>query len=291
MTAAQYSDADVDRFFDVAISLVERAGILVLHAFKQPSSKVTTKSSDTDLVTETDKAVEDLLIQGLSKEFPDHKFIGEESVSSGQKFELTDAPTWIIDPIDGTTNFVHRIPLLGICLGLVIEKQLKAGIVYNPISGDLYTAKHGKGAFKNGFPIRVSNTDALNKAVICTTLGEHNFKDHGEKYLDTALSNHRKVVLSGARGIRTFGCSSINMIYVAQGSIDAYIEYGLRCWDAAAAAVIVKEAGGYLIDPTGGPFNLMSRCLLCAGEEKLAKEISSLFTHAKFEPESEAVYY
>uniref|UniRef100_A0A914DBP2 Inositol-1-monophosphatase n=1 Tax=Acrobeloides nanus TaxID=290746 RepID=A0A914DBP2_9BILA len=270
-----------DHFFKVALRMVDRAGTLVRDAFEQPTSNVETKSSNTDLVTETDKAVEELLIRGLSKEFPDHKFIGEESVSGGQKVELTDAPTWIIDPIDGTTNFVHRIPLIGICVGLAIKKQLRAGIVYNPITRELFSAQKGKGAFKNGFPIHVSKTEELNKAVICTSLGIHNLKTLGEPWLDNALANQKKTVLAGVRGHRAFGSAAINMVYVAQGSIDAYVEYGLHCWDIAAAAMILKEAGK--------PFNLMGRTVLCAGTPSLAKELSSALTHVEMETEGDAI--
>lgn len=124
-----------------------------------PVITVLTKTSNTDLVTETDQAVEKLLIEGLSKAFPSHKFIGEESAAAGQKYTLTDAPTWIIDPIDGTTNFVHRIPLVAICLGLTINKEPVIGIVYNPITNEIFSAIKGRGAFKNGFPIHVSNSE------------------------------------------------------------------------------------------------------------------------------------
>jgi len=283
------TDEQVEGYFNFALKLVDRAGTLVREAFEQPASAVTTKSSNIDLVTETDKAVEELLIAGLSQAFPDHKFIGEESVSGGAKVELTDSPTWIIDPIDGTTNFVHRIPLIGICVGLAIKKQLRAGIVYNPISRELFSAVKGRGATKNGFPIHVSNTQEIEKSVICSSLGIHNLTTIGEGWLDISLSNQRKTTLAGVRGHRAFGSAAINTVYVAQGSIDAYMEYGLHCWDIAAAAIILKEAGGHVIDPTGKPFNLMGRSILCAGTEKLAKDLTALLTHSEFEPEGDAI--
>uniref|UniRef100_A0A7E4ZSN8 Inositol-1-monophosphatase n=1 Tax=Panagrellus redivivus TaxID=6233 RepID=A0A7E4ZSN8_PANRE len=329
------SSPDLDKFFQVALELTRKGGQLVRTAFDQPASIVLTKSSDTDLVTETDQAVEKLLIAGLGKAFPDHKFIGEESAAAGQKYTLTDAPTWIIDPIDGTTNFVHRIPLVAICVGLTINKEPVVGIVYNPITNECFSAIKGRGAFKNGFPIHVSSTEALNKSVICTSLGIHNVVGVGPAWLDRALENHKKTVIAGVRGgfqmlfamvthlpkavfvsqlgsIRTpdivkgfidsfksamvdknahghraFGSAAINMVYVAQGSIDAYIEYGLHSWDIAAAVVICREAGATLLDPTGAAFDLMSRKVLVAGTEKLAREISGVFTHTDFEREGE----
>ena len=280
------TQAEEDKYFNFALQVVQKAGLLVKDAFAQPvSATIETKSSPTDLVTETDKGVEELLIKTLSAEFPTHQFIGEESAAAGKKYSLTDAPTWIIDPIDGTTNFVHRIPMIAICVGLAINKELRAGIVYNPITNELFAAQAGKGATKNGFPIHVSKTEALNRAVICCSLGIHNIVDKGQGWLETALGNHKKTVLAGVRGHRAFGSAAINMVYVAQGSVDAYVEYGIHSWDIAAAAVILREAGGFLIDPTGTEFNIMNRKVLCAGTEKLAREISGLLTHVDFDPE------
>ncbi|EYC12847.1 hypothetical protein Y032_0045g1120 [Ancylostoma ceylanicum] len=242
---------DEQKFVDTALELVKAGGRLVRDAFDQPVCVVKTKASDTDLVTETDQAVEKLLIEGLSAAFPDHKFIGEESTASGASIEWTDAPTWIIDPIDGTTNFVHRIPLVAICVGLAINKELRAGIVYNPITRELYLAQVGCGAFKNGFPIHVSSTTELNRSLITASLAIHNYAKFGESWLDIAQSNMRRQVLAGIRGHRAFGSAAINMMMVAQGACDAMVEYGIHAWDVAAAAVIVSEAGGCLIDPTG----------------------------------------
>uniref|UniRef100_A0A7E4ZSV2 Inositol-1-monophosphatase n=1 Tax=Panagrellus redivivus TaxID=6233 RepID=A0A7E4ZSV2_PANRE len=278
------SSPDLDKFFQVALELTRKGGQLVRTAFDQPASIVLTKSSDTDLVTETDQAVEKLLIAGLGKAFPDHKFIGEESAAAGQKYTLTDAPTWIIDPIDGTTNFVHRIPLVAICVGLTINKEPVVGIVYNPITNECFSAIKGRGAFKNGFPIHVSSTEDLPKAVFVSQLGSIRTPDIVKGFIDSFKS---AMVDKNAHGHRAFGSAAINMVYVAQGSIDAYIEYGLHSWDIAAAVVICREAGATLLDPTGAAFDLMSRKVLVAGTEKLAREISGVFTHTDFEREGE----
>uniref|UniRef100_A0A914WZR1 Inositol-1-monophosphatase n=1 Tax=Plectus sambesii TaxID=2011161 RepID=A0A914WZR1_9BILA len=277
--------SEEDKYFEVALGLVKSAGRMVRDAFDRPFSEVQTKASNTDLVTETDQNVEILLTRGLSDAFPDHQFIGEESAAAGKKIEFTDAPTWIIDPIDGTTNFVHRIPMICICVGLAVKKELRMGIVYNPITNELYTARTGQGAFKNGFRIYVSKTEELSKSVIASTLGIHNIVSQGPSWLDKSLSNARRQVEAGVRGIRSFGSAAINMVCVAQGSLDAYVEYGLHCWDVAAAAVILKEAGGVVIDPTGGEFNMMSRKVLCASTKELATQLSGMLTHANYEPE------
>ncbi|KAF8367298.1 ttx-7 [Pristionchus pacificus] len=316
---------DEQLFFDTALALVKQAGRLVRDAFDQPSSAIQTKASNTDLVTETDQAVEKLLIKGLGDAFPDHKFIGEESVAGGAKIEWTDSPTWIIDPIDGTTNFVHRIPMVGICVGLSIGRQLRAGIVYNPITRELFSAQVGRGAFKNGFPIHVSNTKELSSSLLCQSLGIHNITAIGDKWLDMVMSNQQRQVQAGIRGYalgdallvlqlgsnrgpemmrsynesydrlmvehqihghRSIGSAALSMVYVAQGCCDGYVEYGIHSWDVAASAVIVAEAGGVLLDPTGAPFNVMSRKVLCAGTQELALALSATLTHAEYAPEA-----
>lgn len=131
------------------------------------NKKVELKSGDIDLVTETDQQVEKLLIAGLSKQFPNHKFIGEESVAGGSRCDLTNAPTWIIDPIDGTMNFVHTFPHCCISIGLFIEQKPTIGIVYNPNLEQLFTAIKGRGAFLNGKKIHVSGQKELSKAMVC----------------------------------------------------------------------------------------------------------------------------
>ncbi|CAK5019634.1 unnamed protein product [Meloidogyne enterolobii] len=177
------------------------------------------------------------------------------------------------------------VPFLGICVGLTIGKQLRAGIVYNPITDELYSAQTGRGAFKNGFQIHASSAKSLKEAVICQSQGIHNIREKGQEWLDLMLENQRKLILAGIHGNRSFGAASINMVYLAEGSIDAYVECGLHSWDMAASVVIVREAGGTVIDPTGVPFDLMSRKVLCAGTPELTKEFSELLKHMDFAPE------
>ncbi|CAD1469172.1 unnamed protein product, partial [Heterotrigona itama] len=128
---------------------------IVREKINQPMDAMT-KSCEVDLVTEWDQKVEKLLVDGISSKFPDHKFIGEEATSLGTKVELTDAPTWIIDPIDGTMNFVHGLPHTCISIALLINKTTEIGVVYNPILEQFFSARRGQGAFLNGAPIRVS---------------------------------------------------------------------------------------------------------------------------------------
>lgn len=272
-------------FYDIALKLTQEAGELVKVAFnKTTRAETSTKSDAIDLVTETDEEVEQLLFNGLKKKFPTHKFIGEESAAKGQKVILTEEPTWIIDPIDGTTNFVHKLPFIAISVALYVDKKPRIGIVYSPILNDLYTARKGRGAFKNGFPIKPSETKDLNKSLVMICSGLNNY-GKVPNWLDIGLGNKRALAEAGIRGDRSFGSTVLSMCLIACGAGDAYIQYGVCCWDVAAAALIVEEAGGVVIDINGKEFNIMSRRVLCAGKIELASAISVLCQNVDYKPQ------
>ncbi|XP_061713631.1 inositol monophosphatase 1 [Cydia pomonella] len=258
----------VDEYFESALSLVKTCGNLIKDHITGCKDFVL-KSCDIDLVTEIDKKVEETLVGGLSKLYADHKFIGEEAVSDGAKCELTDAPTWVIDPVDGTMNFVHGFPHSCISLGLLINKEAVAGIVYNPILEQLFTAKKGKGAFYNGRQIHVSQIKELSKALIMTEAGTSRDPERQK-----VLFENFKMIITKAHGIRTLGSAALNMCMVALGGADLNFEFGIHAWDIAAGDIIVREAGGVCIDPAGGPFDVLSRRVLCASTEELAQEMA-----------------
>ncbi|XP_022665285.1 inositol monophosphatase 1-like isoform X2 [Varroa destructor] len=236
------SDVELDEFFHTALALVKEAGQTVRTAV-QKEKKVETKAGFADLVTDTDKGVEKLIIGNISAKFPDHKFIGEESTVEGCKHDLTDAPTWIIDPVDGTTNFVHTFPMVAVSVGLAVNKDIVLGIIYNPILDLLYTARKGKGAFVNDSKLKVSNCKKLDKAIVMCEAGS----GRAEERVHMVFEN-MKNILSRAHGIRSLGSACMNMVMVAGGNADAYQEFGLHCWDMAAAKLIVEEAGGVVMD-------------------------------------------
>nr|CAB3256106.1 inositol monophosphatase 1-like [Phallusia mammillata] len=151
-----HTKEELDEILAFGTSLARKAGDKIQAAFLQ-NKNIQTKSCNTDLVTETDQQVEAMIIQDIKQCYPKHKFIGEESVADGLKCELTDEPTWIVDPVDGTTNFVHRFPYVAVCLGFCVNKERTLGIVYNAVSGQMYTAIKGHGAFCNGKPLKVSS--------------------------------------------------------------------------------------------------------------------------------------
>ncbi|KAG7191174.1 hypothetical protein KM043_013970 [Ampulex compressa] len=235
--------SSIDEYYVTILRLVKAAGSIIREKSYQ-HNKASTKSCDVDLVTEWDAMIEKMLMEGISSKFPDHKFIAEETTSSGKKAELTNAPTWIIDPIDGTMNFVHE---------------------------QLFTARRGNGAFLNGAPIQVSKEKELGKALLMVETGTSRDPEKMKIVLENVNLLTPKV-----HGIRALGSAALNMCMVALGAADALFEFGIHAWDIAAGDLIVREAGGVCIDPAGSHFDVMSRRVLCASTMELAQELSSV---------------
>ncbi|XP_048959670.1 inositol monophosphatase 1 isoform X3 [Canis lupus dingo] len=143
---------------DYAVTLARQAGEVVREAIKNEMN-VMIKSSPADLVTATDQKIEKMLLSSIKEKYPSHSFIGEESVAAGEKSILTDSPTWIIDPIDGTTNFVHRFPFVAVSIGFTVNKKMEFGVVYSCLEDKMYTGRKGKGAFCNGQKLQVSQQE------------------------------------------------------------------------------------------------------------------------------------
>ncbi|XP_043286540.1 inositol monophosphatase 1-like [Venturia canescens] len=265
--------ANIDEYYEVALRLVRQAGDIIKDKMNRPK-EVMIKSCDVDLVTESDREVEALFIKGITEKYPDHRFIGEEETSSGtNSVQLTDAPTWVIDPIDGTMNFVHGLPHTCISVALLVEEVTVIGIVYNPILEQLFTAKKGNGAFLNGNPIRVSGEKELSKALLMMEMGT----SRDPEKMKTVFKNVQ-ILTPKVHGVRTLGSAALNMCMVALGGADANFEFGIHIWDFAAGNLIVQEAGGVCIDPAGGPLDLLSRRLLCASTKELAEQIVALIS-------------
>ncbi|XP_074616179.1 inositol monophosphatase 1-like [Acropora palmata] len=267
----EVDEKEIQEFFDVAVSVARKAGEVVKEAFYKEKT-IDTKSCGTDLVTETDQQVEALIIGALKEKFPSHSFIGEETVSSGGKCNLTNTPTWIIDPIDGTTNFVHKYPMVAICIGLAINKEIVIGVVYNCIKDEMYTGRKGLGAFCNGVQLRCSSCTDLSSALGITELGAS--REPSE--IEVRIRNFRRLAEEPARvhSIRMQGSAALNMCSVASGAADFYYEYGIHVWDIAAAGIIAEEAGATLVDPSGEPLDLMARRVLVTCNKTIAQEVA-----------------
>ncbi|XP_056266546.1 inositol monophosphatase 1 [Pseudoliparis swirei] len=253
---------------DHAVAVARRAGEVVCEAL-QDDRKVMTKSSSVDLVTQTDQKVEQLIIQSVKEKFPTHRFIGEESVAAGEACDLTSAPTWIIDPIDGTTNFVHAFPFVAVSIGFSVNKQMEFGVVYSCVEDKMYTARRGGGAFCNGVPLQVSAQEDIQQAIISTEFGS----SRDPEAVDQIFSSLRSILCIPVHGVRGAGTAAINMCHVASGCVEAYYEIGVHVWDVAAGSLLVSEAGGVLMDVEGGAVDLMSRRIVAANSRTIAERI------------------
>ncbi|CAG05496.1 unnamed protein product [Tetraodon nigroviridis] len=256
--------------YDFAVEVARMAGEEVRKA-GESEIKVQTKSSAVDLVTKTDERVERIIIGSLKKKFGEgtHCFIGEESVANGQACILTDKPTWIIDPVDGTTNFVHGFPFVAVSIAFAVNKELEFGVVYSCLEDKMYKARRDKGAFCNDEPIQVSDVEEIKKSII---ISEHG-TDRRQEVVSKIFSSMQRILCIPVHGLRGSGTAATNMCLVATGAVEAFFEIGIHCWDIAAGAVIVKEAGGVLLDVSGGPFDLMSRRMICANNKTIAERI------------------
>ncbi|XP_015126902.1 inositol monophosphatase 2 [Diachasma alloeum] len=274
---------DEDLFFESAMRLTLEAA-QVMRSSIVADKTVKEKQGDWDLVTEYDRAIEDIIVGKLRQQFPTHKFIGEESTGNDIP-ELTDDPTWIIDPIDGTMNFIHGFPHTCIVIGLSISKEMRIGIVYNPILEQLFTARKGRGAFLNGKPIRTSSVDDISKAMVCLETGFLKVKSLRNKMLERI-----KIVSTKTQGLRTLGSAAITLCYIALGVVEGYqIEGpGICTWDIAAPSLIISEAGGVVVDRvTGKRVDLMHPRAIGACNEKIAVELMRIIKEADGRAEAE----
>jgi myo-inositol-1(or 4)-monophosphatase len=187
-----------------------------------------------DLVTEADLAAEQLIIERISSYYPRHAILAEESGKSEQQSEFK----WLIDPLDGTTNFAHGYPCFCVSIAMEHEGVLKIGVVYDPLRDELFAAERGEGATLNNKKIRVSETDKIERSLLCTGF-PYNIRERG-----AAFVNHFIHFLMTAQAVRRDGSAALDLAYVACGRFDGFWEDGLNPWDMAAGVLLIEEAGG-----------------------------------------------
>ncbi|EFJ52899.1 hypothetical protein VOLCADRAFT_78931 [Volvox carteri f. nagariensis] len=270
----QYHD-----YISVAVDAALAAGEIIRHAFKQPK-KVEEKQNHADLVTATDKAAEDLIFNRIRRSFPDHHFIGEESsaaATGGVSEQLGDSPTWMVDPLDGTTNFVHGFPFVCTSIGLAVGRVVVVGVVYNPVLEELFVAAEGGGAYLNGERLAASGRTQLAGAVVGTEVGT----SRDSETLD-AMFGRMRALAALSRSVRCTGSCALGLCSVALGRCDVFFEINFGgCWDAAAGALMVSEAGGTVLDPAGAPWHVMSRRVLAAGSGELGRAVAAVLGGCK----------
>ena len=242
----------------IAVRAARRAGDVIIRASNQRDSLTIDTKQRNDFVTEVDGQAEQEIIQIIHKAYPDHAILGEESGQIGD-----NEVTWIVDPLDGTTNFIHGLPHYAVSIGIEVRGRLEHGVIHDPVRGEIYTASRGVGAFLNDRRIRVTPARSLEGALIGTGLPFRDFS-HAPAYYGML-----QTIASKAAGIRRAGSAALDLAYVASGRLDGYWELGLKPWDIAAGVVLVQEAGGIVGNLTGEPDGFMDSGNLVCGNPRL----------------------
>ncbi|MEM1283226.1 MAG: inositol monophosphatase family protein [Chlamydiota bacterium] len=211
------------------------------------------KSTAGDLVTEADQLSEECVLKFLRKECPDHTIISEES--GLHNVEGSDF-TWAVDPLDGTTNYAHQIPIFAVSIALIYRGNPVVGVVYNPFVDELFVAGKDQGAFLNGQKLSVSNVDTMGKSILATGFAYDRRDTPDNNYAEFCY------LTSQTQGVRRMGSAALDLAYVASGRFDGFWERGLNVWDIAAGTVLVREAGGVVSSYENGPLELKSGRIL-----------------------------
>ena len=226
---------------NVAIQAARKAGTLILQYRQRMEGIPVEKKARHDYVTEVDRQAERTIVAEIRRLYPDHAFLGEEEGRQGTGDHL-----WIIDPLDGTSNYLHAIPHYAVSIALSVKGRLEAGVIFDPIRDELYTALRGEGAFLNSVRIRVSRRGGLDGALLAT-----GFPFRKRRLADAYFGMFRDL-FDQVEDVRRAGTASLDLAWVATGRIDAFWELGLKPWDVAAGGLLVKEAGGVMQDIAGG---------------------------------------
>ena len=241
---------------NIALRAARRAGRIILQSMDRIDTLTVREKARNDLVSEIDVEAEDLIVDTILKAYPHHAILGEERGSSrpadspGESDPLrADQPpyTWIIDPLDGTTNFLHGIPHFSTSIAVTRGAALLHGVVVDHVRNEEFTASRGSGARLNGRRIRVAGRDRIDDSIIAGGLPFASVAAHIDAYSDILKEFMRR-----CRTLRRQGSAALDLAYLAAGRVDGFFELGLKPWDIAAAAVIIREAGGFIGDADGG---------------------------------------
>ncbi|WAH35806.1 inositol monophosphatase family protein [Alicyclobacillus dauci] len=259
---------------------------------------VHTKTSISDLVTDVDPHCERLIHDRIRTSFPDHHVLGEESVGPGHDAAVTatreilaDEAVWIVDPLDGTTNFVHAIPLSVVSIAFACQGRIQVGVVCDPYRGEVFYSVRGQGAYladksaisdwisrtgesNPGMKLAVSRIHELERAVISTGLPMR----HAER---DVMMERTMPLITRAKSLRTLGAAALQLAYVAAGRIDVFWEYELNAWDVAAGVLLIEEAGGTVEDLDGQPYSLVTRDIIASGGREVIQIIQDALASEK----------
>jgi len=262
----------VHALLNIAVRAARNAGEIIVRSMNRLESLQITSKGRNDFVTEIDQAAEREIIGHIRKHYPNHAFLAEESGQSGESETV-----WIIDPLDGTTNFLHGFPQFAVSIACRHRGQLEHAVVYDPLRQEIFTASRGGGAHLDNHRIRVSKQRTLDGALIATGFPYRS----NLRYLDAYLAMLR-TVMEHTAGVRRPGSAALDLAYVAAGRVDAFWEIGLKPWDTAAGTLLIQEAGGHVGTLTGAPYTQGGNII--AGSPKIyAALVEALAPHV---PES-----
>ena len=249
--AATCGSAEDRKHLRAAARAAPTGGAIIREYYDQPHD-IRLKGA-IDLVTEADPASEAAVIASLTGDTPDIGLMAEES---SQGDEQAEGSVWVIDPLDGTTNFAHGVPIFAVSIGLLVDGRARIGVVYCPMQDELFYAVAGCGAWLNGKPIRVTDTEFLVQALVAT-----GFPYDIHRHLDLVMAQMNNV-LPKVRDIRRLGAAAVDLAYVACGRLDGFWELDLKPWDTAAGWLLVEEAGGRVTDFNGAPYSPFKKEIL-----------------------------
>ena len=243
---------------NIAVRAARRAGSIINRAALGGDALEVKSKRANDFVTQVDRAAEEAIIDIVRKAYPDHGFLAEESGASSAQAEYR----WIIDPLDGTTNFIHGFPQYCVSIGVEHRGALTQAVIYDPVKNELFTASKGRGAFLNDRRVRVSRCLRLQEALVGTGFP---YREVGR--IDLYM-RQLKTLMQSSSGVRRAGAAALDLAYVACGRLDAFWELGLSPWDMAAGALLIQEAGG-LVSDLKGEAGFMESGEICAATPKL----------------------
>jgi myo-inositol-1(or 4)-monophosphatase len=252
------------QYLETAVEIAREAGALLSTYFERRIAFET--KGEFDIVTEADRASERLVVERLRSRFPSHGIVAEE----GGGHESPSEYRWYVDPLDGTTNFAHGFPMFNVTLGLARGSDVIAGVIYDPVRQEMFTAERGSGAYLNNRRVRVSPVSRLGDSLASTGFPSrkrrHNVNIHF--YYQLAMASH---------GVRRTGSAAIDLAYVASGRLDFFWEFGLNPWDMAAGVLLVEEAGGKISDMKGAAHSITGSPHLLADNGALHEQVLKVF--------------
>lgn len=243
----------IDELLNAAKIAAKSAGEILREGYGT-TFRIDNKTGRNNLVTEYDFAAEKVIISQLKEKFPNHKFLAEESGETGNQNK--DEVIWVIDPLDGTVNFAHAIPIFAVSIAAIKNGEILCGVIYNPMLDELFYASKGQGAYLNDKAISVSESDDMHTSLLVT-----GFPYNVDKNPYDCVGTFVKIVLNGIP-IRRLGSAALDLAYVASGRFDGFWEADLHPWDVAAGVIIVEEAGGKVSQYDGNKFKIFDNTIL-----------------------------